>query len=149
MPLQPVLPGGMRRGPVAGSFAGPPPPAVQDGESRLLVGPHVHLKCAAVNECDTVVVEGALEASMSARVMRVAERGVFKGAADVETAEIHGQFEGELTVRDRLVVHATGQVSGRVRYGRLVIEEGARLSGEVVAGGAGDADALGDGHAGQ
>ena len=68
--------------------------------------------------------------------MRVAERGVFKGSADVETAEIRGVFEGELTVRDRLVVHATGQVVGRVRYGRLVIEEGARLSGELAAGAA-------------
>lgn len=146
MPLQTVFPGGQRRGIAAAAVPGPSSTALQEGESRLLVGPQVRLKCAQVDECDTVVVEGALEASMSARVMRVAERGVFKGAADVETAEIRGQFEGELTVRDRLVVHATGQVAGRVRYGRLVIEEGARLSGEVAAGG-GDGVA-GDGRPG-
>jgi len=135
MALQPVFPGGLRRGPPPGSFTGPPN-AAPEGDNRLLVGAHVRLKCAEVGECDTVVVEGALEASLSARLMRVAERGVFKGSADVETAEIRGVFEGELTVRDRLVVHATGQVVGRVRYGRLVIEEGARLSGELAAGAA-------------
>lgn len=135
MALQPVFPGGLRRGPPStGSSTSALPPGPETG-NRLLVGAHVRLKCAEITECDTLVVEGTLEASMSARVMRVAEHGLFKGSADVETAEIHGLFEGELTVRDRLVVHATGQVAGRVRYGRLVIEEGARLSGEVAASG--------------
>lgn len=135
MAVQPVFPGGLRRGPQTGAVASPPAGGAPEGENRLLVGAHVRLKCAEVGECDTLVVEGALEAAMSARVMRVAERGTFKGSAEVETAEIRGLFEGELTVRDRLVVHATGQVAGSVRYGRLLIEEGGRLSGEVVAGG--------------
>ena len=33
--------------------------------------------------------------------------------------------------RKKLVVHATGQVSGKIRYGKIVIEEGGEVSGDV------------------
>ena len=42
-----------------------------------------------------------------------------------------GRLEGELTVRKQLVVHATGRVSGKIRYARIKVEEGAELSGEI------------------
>jgi hypothetical protein len=37
-------------------------------------------------------------------------------------------------VREKLVIHATGRVSGKIRYGKLVVEEGGQLSGDVVHG---------------
>ncbi|MND08562.1 Polymer-forming cytoskeletal [compost metagenome] len=49
----------------------------------------------------------------------------------MDSAEIHGRLEGELTVRKQLVVHATGRVSGKIRYARIKVEEGAELSGEI------------------
>ena len=48
-------------------------------------------------------------------------------------AEIRGRFDGELTVRKQLVIRATGHVSGKIRYGKLSIEEGGELSGDVGA----------------
>jgi cytoskeletal protein CcmA (bactofilin family) len=58
---------------------------------------------------------------------------VFAGTVGVDRAEIRGRFEGEMTVRDRLVVHSTGRVSGKVRYGRLAVEEGGELVGDLEA----------------
>ena len=55
----------------------------------------------------------------------------FVGKAEVEEAEISGVYEGELTVRRRLLIRGTGQVKGTVRYGELEIERGGRLSGSV------------------
>jgi cytoskeletal protein CcmA (bactofilin family) len=49
----------------------------------------------------------------------------------VDVAEIHGRVEGELTVRKQLILHATGKVSGKIRYARIKVEEGAELSGEI------------------
>ena len=49
----------------------------------------------------------------------------------VEEAEISGTYEGELTVRNRLLIRSTGQVKGTVRYGELEIERGGKLSGSV------------------
>ena len=51
--------------------------------------------------------------------------------AMIEVAEIHGEFTGELTARTRLVVHGTGRVTGTIRYGSLVVEDGGMLSGDV------------------
>jgi cytoskeletal protein CcmA (bactofilin family) len=56
---------------------------------------------------------------------------MFQGNAGIDVAEIHGRFEGELTARKHLVIHATGKVSGKIRYGKLTIEEGGELSGDV------------------
>jgi cytoskeletal protein CcmA (bactofilin family) len=60
--------------------------------------------------------------------------GAFKGSADIDIAEIHGQFDGNLTVRDKLVIYAQGKVNGTIRYGKVIIEEGGQLSGDVQFG---------------
>lgn len=102
-------------------------------KSRLIVGPNIKLKGVEITDCDTLLVEGRVEASMDSRVIQIAEGGVFAGTVAVDRAEIRGRFEGEMTVRDRLVVHATGRVSGKVRYGRLAVEEGGELIGDLEA----------------
>jgi cytoskeletal protein CcmA (bactofilin family) len=64
--------------------------------------------------------------------VEIAESGRFtNGKAEVENAEISGIYEGELTVRNRLLIRATGRVRGTVRYGELEIERGGKLSGTV------------------
>ncbi len=40
-------------------------------------------------------------------------------------------LKGELSVRHQLIVHATGRVSGKIRYGKLVIDEGGELCGDI------------------
>jgi len=100
-------------------------------ESRLIVGPNIKLKGVEIEDCDTLVVEGYVEASMDSRVIEIAETGVYKGTVEIDTAIIKGKFEGELTARERIIVHATGDVSGKIRYGRLAIEEGGRVHGDL------------------
>jgi len=105
-----------------------------DGKgSKLIVGPDIKLKGAEITDCDTLVVEGRVEAAMDSRVIQIASQGVFCGTAGIDVAEIHGRFEGELTARKQLVIHATGKVSGKIRYGKLTIEEGGELSGDIGA----------------
>ena len=104
--------------------------------SRLIVGPDIKLKGAEITDCDTLVVEGRVEASMDSRVMQIAENGSFHGTVGVDIAEIRGRFDGELTCRKQLVIHPTGKVSGKIRYGRIVIEEGGEVAGDVAALGA-------------
>ena len=99
--------------------------------ARLIVGPDVKLKGAEILDCDTLVVEGRVEATMDSRVIRIAENGAFCGNVSIDVAEIHGTFEGELTARSRLVIHSTGRVNGTIRYGSLVAEEGCELSGNI------------------
>jgi cytoskeletal protein CcmA (bactofilin family) len=88
-------------------------------------------------------VEGLVEATMDSRLMQIAEIGAFKGSAQIDIAEIRGCFDGDLTVRDRLVIHATGKVTGKIRYGKVVIEEGGQLAGDISFGTSDRAQAAG------
>lgn len=100
-------------------------------EAKLIVGPDIKMKGVEIADCDTLVVEGRIEATLDSRVLQIAQNGTFCGTIAVDTAEIHGRLEGELTVRKQLVIHATGRVSGKIRYAKIKVEEGAELSGEI------------------
>jgi len=121
--------------PTAATTSGSTPPAtshvVPEGGSKLTVGPNIKLKGVEITDCDTLFVEGLVEATMDSRVIQIAEQGAFKGTAEIDIAEIHGSFDGNLTVRQKLVIYATGQVTGKIRYGKVVIEEGGQLSGDI------------------
>jgi cytoskeletal protein CcmA (bactofilin family) len=110
-------------------------PSTNEVGSKLIVGPNIKLKGVEITDCDTLVVEGFVEATMDSRVIQIAEHGAFKGSAEIDIAEIRGEFDGELTVRQKLVIYATGKVSGKIRYGKVVIEEGGQLAGDVQVGG--------------
>jgi cytoskeletal protein CcmA (bactofilin family) len=124
--------------PVRAAAAPRPEPAAERGKgehhsgSRLIVGPDIKLKGVEITDCDTLVVEGTVEASMDSRVVQIAEHGVFKGTVSIDVAEIRGRFEGELTARDQLIIHATGRMSGKIRYGKIKIEEGGEISGDLA-----------------
>ena len=102
--------------------------------SKLTVGPNIKLKGVEITDCDTLVVEGTVEATMDSRVIQISEHGAFKGSAEIDIAEIHGEFNGTLTVRQKLVIYSSGKVNGKIRYGKLVVEEGGQLAGEIEAG---------------
>jgi cytoskeletal protein CcmA (bactofilin family) len=106
------------------------------------VGPNIKLKGVEITDCDTLVVEGTVEATMDSRVMHITPIGAFKGSAGVDYAEIHGEFSGDLTVREKLVIYATGRVSGNIRYGKLVIQEGGQMMGDIQSGVAAKASGL-------
>jgi cytoskeletal protein CcmA (bactofilin family) len=101
-------------------------------EARLVVGPDIKMKHAEISDCDTLVVQGRMEATLDSRVLEIAEHGVFQGTIAVDQATIHGKFEGELTVRKQLTIEGTGKVSGKIRYAKISIKEGAELAGEVA-----------------
>jgi cytoskeletal protein CcmA (bactofilin family) len=100
---------------------------------KLVVGREICLN-GEITSCDTLVVEGEVEATFTdARLIDVADTGLFKGSAIVDEAEISGRFDGDLTARNLLTVHAGGQVSGTIRYGRIVIEPGGEIRGDTQA----------------
>ena len=128
-PAQPIHPTPQNTG--AQSRAVPIEPEAAATGSRLIVGPDVKLKGAEILDCDTLVVEGRVEAVMDSRVIRITEQGAFSGKVGIDIAEIFGEFDGELTARQQLIIHASGRVHGKIRYGKLLVEEGGTLSGDI------------------
>ncbi len=131
----PALVSTQSRVPAHPAPAEPPAEARPDegAGSKLIVGPNSKLKGVEFEDCDTLVVEGRIEATMVSRAIQIAERGSFAGKVDVDVAEVRGAFQGELTARKKLVIHASGRVAGKIRYGKLLVQEGGEMSGDVAA----------------
>ena len=70
---------------------------------------------------------------MVSRAIQIAEHGSFAGKVDVDVAEIRGTFQGEMTARKKLVIHASGRVSGKIRYGKMLVQEGGEMSGDIAS----------------
>ena len=105
--------------------------APASGGSRLIVGRNVKLKGVEISDCEMVVVEGQVEASVVSKGMQISKPGSLKGTAVIDVAEIDGDFTGELTANAKLVVNGTGRVSGTIRYGSLIVAEGGEVTGDV------------------
>ena len=107
------------------------------GESALGPRPgpadwvHWYHPVVEIRACDRLVVEGQVGANLDSRSIEIAESGVFKGTAQIDTAEISGRFEGDITVKQRLTVHATGRLIGMIRYCEIEIDRGGILSGTL------------------
>ena len=84
--------------------AEPRPASDERREAKLVVGPQIKIKGVEISDCDTLVVEGRIEATLDSRVLEITQNGVFQG---------------------------TGKVSGKIKYAKIKVEEGAELSGEI------------------
>ena len=105
--------------------------ANKTGRRVLTVGNDILLK-GEIATCDRLVIEGKVDATLNdVHTVEIAETGSFKGSANIEDAEISGLFEGDLVVRNRLVIYATGKVRGKISYGEIEIERGGELTGEI------------------
>jgi len=99
--------------------------------SQLFIGPNIKLKGVEISDCDVLIVEGQVEATVNSKAMQIAKPGTLKGIAVIDVAEIDGEFSGELTAHSKLIVRGTGRVSGKIRYGRLIVADGGEISGDV------------------
>ena len=87
-----------------------------------------------ITSCDRLVIEGSVEANLqNCQHMAIAETGVFNGNAAIDDVEVSGRFDGDLVVRKRLLIRASGRVSGTITYGEIEIEAGGRISGVIRA----------------
>jgi cytoskeletal protein CcmA (bactofilin family) len=97
----------------------------------LTVGHDILLK-GEIATCDRLLIEGKVEATLNdVHTVEITEQGSFRGSANIEDAEIRGLFEGDLVVRNRLVVYSTGKVRGKITYGEIEIERGGEMTGEI------------------
>ena len=107
-----------------------PSPAVVPDTATLHIGSAIKMK-GSVEDCGILQVDGHFVASAQSRQLKVSKSGIFLGDADVHSAEIVGRFEGDIRVKDRLIIRANGVVTGTVRYGSIEIESGGRISGDI------------------
>src|SRR4029077_15300779 len=84
----------VKPGPVA---ADPATPAIGPGMagSRLCVGPKIKLKGVEISDCDVLVVEGEVEATVNSKAMQIAQPGTLKDHARLDVAAVYAGLSGE------------------------------------------------------
>lgn len=98
---------------------------------KLTIGQGITMS-GEIENCDQLLVEGTVEATLNgAKLLDIAETGIFYGSVDIEEAVIAGRFEGDLTVDGRVTVEATGTVIGTITYRELTVEAGANIEGKI------------------
>ena len=97
---------------------------------QAVIGPDLFIK-GDVRNGDEVVVLGYIEGSLSANHVIVRKGGRIHGAMVATSAEIEGEVQGDILVRQMIRIGATGSVRGEVHYGRLTMETGAELSADM------------------
>jgi cytoskeletal protein CcmA (bactofilin family) len=100
-----------------------------ESRRRLTVGRGITVE-GKVSACEHLVVEGEVHVKdLAVRRLDILDSGLLTGPAFAQDAVIAGRLEGRLTVPGRLVVKATGHITGEIEYGALEIENGGRIEG--------------------
>lgn len=80
-------------------------------------------------------VDGRIEGNITCNGKIVlGTEGTVVGDVVTTQAEIEGNIEGDLKVEDLLILQKTAVVKGAIQTGRLVIEDGAQIGGNVQTG---------------
>jgi cytoskeletal protein CcmA (bactofilin family) len=104
----------------------------QSSGRRLMIGEGITLS-GEIESCDHLIVEGTVEAALKgAKILDIAENGVYYGTVEIENATIAGRFEGDIRVDGRLTVKSTGVIIGTITYRELAVESGATIDGKIA-----------------
>lgn len=104
-----------------------------DADSKKLVVGQDITVTGNIGSCEKILVAGRVEAELgSCREMEVGPTGAFVGKAEVDDAVVSGEVTGTLNVRNVLSIRSGGRVQGTVRYGKLEVQIGGILSGDVA-----------------
>jgi cytoskeletal protein CcmA (bactofilin family) len=115
--------------------ASPAPPAHapaasgQRASAPCVIGPRVQLK-GELSGAEPVVVEGSIEGSVRLTAeLRVAPGGTVKADVSAHTLVVAGEVIGDCQATEKVVIEASGRLTGNIKAPRIVIVEGATFRG--------------------
>ena len=98
--------------------------------SSLQIGNGVTIT-GTIKADNEVTIEGTLDGDVDCHCLVISKTGNIKGKVRTETMTIEGKAEGEITINDLLQIKSTGSVNGKVIYGKIEVEDGGKLIGEI------------------
>jgi cytoskeletal protein CcmA (bactofilin family) len=109
-----------------------PQPRGNDVDVRTMVVGEGTAFSGQITSCNRLIVEGTIDARLdNCQHVVIDESGVFRGKSSTDNADVRGSFDGVLVVRKRLLIRATGRVSGTVTYKEIEIEPGGQITGTL------------------
>jgi cytoskeletal protein CcmA (bactofilin family) len=85
---------------------------------------------------DTVRIDGRFRGEISSEnTLIVGESGEIEATIQSNTIAISGSVVGDVVAKQKVVIHKTGSIDGNIETPSLVVEEGARIHGQLKMGG--------------
>ena len=98
--------------------------------SSLQVGNGVTIT-GSIKADNEVTIEGTLDGDVDCHCLMVSKSGNIKGKVKTETMTIEGKAEGEISINELLQIKSTGSVNGKIVYGKIEVDDGGKLIGEI------------------
>jgi cytoskeletal protein CcmA (bactofilin family) len=123
-----VLPEPVYLAPVTAALPAPEPKK----RKTMLIAEGITIQGGDILGCAHLAIEGEAYSTVDrCDKLEILENGIFKGSASVVEAVISGYCTGTLVVQETLRITRTGHVVGSIQYGRLQVEDGGRIEGEM------------------
>ena len=103
---------------------------VTNSKSSLMIGEGVTIT-GTIKANNEVTIKGTIDGDIECNSVTINKSGNVKGKIKTETMTVEGKAEGEMNVNAVLNIKSEGHVNGKVFYGKIQIDEGGKLSGEI------------------
>jgi len=96
-----------------------------------IIGTGVIFESATLKGSGVVRIDGEFNGTIdfSGHIV-LGENGIINGDVHADTALFAGKYRGNLRIRDILHVVSTADLSGKIDSAKIIIDEGAKISGE-------------------
>ena len=99
-------------------------------KSSLIIGEGAIIK-GEIKEENEITIQGNVDGDIECKDLIVGKTGSIKGKIKADTLTVEGSVEGEINIKDLLKMMSSSQVSGKICYGSVQINEGGKLLGEI------------------
>ena len=104
--------------------------SVEDNSRVLIIREDTFLK-GEIRNGGRIEVFGYIEGDIAGDLLIVQPGGRCFGKVKVDSADVRGQLQGDIHVRQLISIRGTGEVTGNVKYGKLAMEMGGLLTAEM------------------
>ena len=98
--------------------------------NSLIIGEGATIK-GEIKEENEITIHGNVDGDIECKDLIVGKTGSIKGKIKADTLTVEGSVEGEINIKDLLKMMSSSQVSGKICYGSVQINEGGKLLGEI------------------
>ena len=103
---------------------------MNDNRGVLVVGADTVIK-GGIRNGRQIEIYGYVEGEVASEALLVHPTGRLYGTIRADRADVHGEMQGEVFVKNLISIGSSGSVTGKVHYGQIAIEHGGHLSAEV------------------
>lgn len=76
-------------------------------------------------------MEGSVEGNIKCSELTISPSGKVAGNIKAGTVSVAGRYSGSVIAHNKITIHMTGSVEGKIFTGIIVVEEGGLVDGDV------------------